>query len=274
MHVFFAISNLDMLLEAEFVLCDENHKCNPPEFHKPGQLYTLHTMVKGECHPFLFAMMKKVDQDAYHHLFNSLRQAMVTRFHYLSNLPHATWLFDFEPAAMGACIDVFNPLKVQEHLCLLFAQDLLRAVPIYTSPMINAQMQEFCKYFTGYWLLMPLIRDDWGQFGNSGPWTTYYMEGWHNGLHSHINSCHPSLAELIRLFQVSQNTTKFQVCALRIDPLALPKPQKADVIRRNTLLQAEMNMFYQYFMSAQTSFQDIMNYLDQIIAIGVLSQQL
>uniref|UniRef100_A0A914W3M3 Uncharacterized protein n=1 Tax=Plectus sambesii TaxID=2011161 RepID=A0A914W3M3_9BILA len=68
----FAISDLDMSLEAEFVLCDGNHKYNPPEFHKPGQLYTLHTIIKGECHPFLFAMKKKVDQDVYRHLFNSL----------------------------------------------------------------------------------------------------------------------------------------------------------------------------------------------------------
>uniref|UniRef100_A0A914WL60 MULE transposase domain-containing protein n=1 Tax=Plectus sambesii TaxID=2011161 RepID=A0A914WL60_9BILA len=195
--VFFAISDLDMLLEAEFVLCDGNHKYNPPEFHKPGQLYTLHTIVKGECHPFLFAMMKKVDQEAYRKLFNSLRQAMVTRFGHLGNLPHSIWLFDFKPAAMGACIDVFNPLK---HLRLHFAQDLLRAVPIYTSPMINAQMQGFCKYFTGYWLSMPLIRNVWGQFGNSGPRTTNYVEGWHNGLHSHMNGRHPSLAELIGLF--------------------------------------------------------------------------
>uniref|UniRef100_A0A914UQ12 MULE transposase domain-containing protein n=1 Tax=Plectus sambesii TaxID=2011161 RepID=A0A914UQ12_9BILA len=275
MLIFFAISDLDMLLEAEFVLCDGNQKYNPPEFHKPRQLYTLHTIIKGECHPFLFAMMKKVDQDAYRHLFNSLRQAMVTRFGHLGNLPHCTWLFDFEPAAMGACIDVFNPLKVQEHLRLLFAQDLLRAVPIYTSPMTNAQMQEFCKYFTGYWLSMPLIRDVWGQFGNSGPRTTNYVEGWHNGLHSRMNGRHPSLAKLIGLFQISQNTTKFRVRALRTDPLALPKPQKAEVICRNILLHNQMNMLYQYFMSSeQTSFQDIMNYLDRITAIGVLSQQL
>uniref|UniRef100_A0A914ULM2 MULE transposase domain-containing protein n=1 Tax=Plectus sambesii TaxID=2011161 RepID=A0A914ULM2_9BILA len=328
MLIFFAVSDLEMLLEAEFVLCDGNHKYNPPEFHKPGQLYTLHTIVKGECHPFLFAMMKKVDQDAYRSLFDCLRQAMVTRFGHLGNLPHSTWLFDFEQAAMGACIDVFNPLKVQgcafhyskainakrdglglkvhctekdehgalthqansikkwfkrvrylcflpEHLRLHFAQDLLRAVPIYTSPMINAQMQEFCKYFTGYWLSMPLIRDVWGQFGNSGPRTTNYVEGWHNGLHSRMNGRHPSLAELIGLFQISQNTTKFRVRALRTDPLALPKPQKAEVIRRNTLLQEEMPRFYHYCMTApQTSYQDILNYIDRIIAIGVLSQQL
>uniref|UniRef100_A0A914W1D5 Uncharacterized protein n=1 Tax=Plectus sambesii TaxID=2011161 RepID=A0A914W1D5_9BILA len=140
--------------------------------------------------------------------------------------------------------------------------------------MINAQMQEFCRYFTSYWLSMPLIRNIWGQFGNSGPRTTSYVEGWHNRLHSQMNGRHPSLAKLIRLFQVSQNTTKFRVCALCTNPLALPKPQKVEVICRNTLVQAEMNMFYQYFMSAQTSFQDIMNYLDRIIAIGVLSQQL
>uniref|UniRef100_A0A914UZN3 MULE transposase domain-containing protein n=1 Tax=Plectus sambesii TaxID=2011161 RepID=A0A914UZN3_9BILA len=208
MLIFFAVSDLELLLEAEFVLCDGNHKYNPPEFHKSRQLYTLHTIIKGEYYPFLSALMKKADHDAYCHLFDSLRQAMMTRFHHLGNLPHATWLFDFEPAAMGACIAVFHPFKVQgcafhfskainakrdglglkvpctekdehgvlthqansikkwfkrvrylcilpEHLRLQFARDLLRAVPTYPSPVINAQMQEFCDYFEGFWLSAP-----------------------------------------------------------------------------------------------------------------------
>uniref|UniRef100_A0A914VQ15 MULE transposase domain-containing protein n=1 Tax=Plectus sambesii TaxID=2011161 RepID=A0A914VQ15_9BILA len=203
MLIFFAISDLELLLSAKFVLCDGNHKYNPPEFHKPGQLYTLHTIVKGECHPFLFALMKKADHEAYTTMFDCLRQAMLTRFHHLGNLPHCIWLFDFEQAAMGACMDVFNPLKVQgcafhyakainakrdnlglkphckekdadgvlthqansikkwfkrirylcflpEHVRLAFARDLLRAVPIYTSAVINAQLQEFCCYFESY----------------------------------------------------------------------------------------------------------------------------
>uniref|UniRef100_A0A914WXP0 MULE transposase domain-containing protein n=1 Tax=Plectus sambesii TaxID=2011161 RepID=A0A914WXP0_9BILA len=249
MLIFFAISDFDMLLEAEFVLCDGNHKYNPPEFHKPGQLCTLHTIVKGECHPFLFAMMKKVDQDAYRKLFDSLRQAMVTRFGHLGNLPHSTWLFDFEQAAMGCAFHYSKAISAKrdglglkayckekdangvlshqansikkwfkrirylcflpEHLRHCFARDLLRAVPIYPSAIINAQLHEFCLYFESYWLGCPLIRDVWGQFGNSGPRTTNYVEGWHNGLHSRMNGRHPSLAELIGLFQVSQNTTKF-----------------------------------------------------------------
>uniref|UniRef100_A0A914XNV4 Uncharacterized protein n=1 Tax=Plectus sambesii TaxID=2011161 RepID=A0A914XNV4_9BILA len=77
MVVFFAISDLELLLEAEFVLCDGNHKYNPPEFHKPGQLCILHTIIKGKCHPFLFALMKKTNQDAYRSLFNCLQQAMI-----------------------------------------------------------------------------------------------------------------------------------------------------------------------------------------------------
>uniref|UniRef100_A0A914UTX5 Uncharacterized protein n=1 Tax=Plectus sambesii TaxID=2011161 RepID=A0A914UTX5_9BILA len=93
----------------EYILCDGNHKYNPLEFHKPGQLYTLHMIIKGEYHPFLYALMKKADHKAYCSLLGCLQEAMMTRFHHLSNLPHTTWLFDFEPATMGACIAVFQP---------------------------------------------------------------------------------------------------------------------------------------------------------------------
>uniref|UniRef100_A0A914VS08 Uncharacterized protein n=1 Tax=Plectus sambesii TaxID=2011161 RepID=A0A914VS08_9BILA len=90
-----------------------------------------------------------------------------------------------------------------------------------------------------------------------------------------MNGRHPSLAEIIGLFQSSQDTSKFRVRALINDPLALPKPLKPEVVRRNTLLQEEMASFHQYFMSTpMTTYQDILNYIDHIIAIGVLSQQL
>uniref|UniRef100_A0A914VEW9 MULE transposase domain-containing protein n=1 Tax=Plectus sambesii TaxID=2011161 RepID=A0A914VEW9_9BILA len=311
--VFFAISDLELLLEVEYVLCDGNHKYNPPEFHKPGQLYTLHTIVKGECHPFLLDLMKKANQDAYRSLFDCLRQAMMARYRHLGNLPHATWLFDFEPATMGACIAVFSPRQVQgcafhfskvinakcdglglksyckekdangvlthqansmkkffkrirylcflpEHLRLQFARDLLRAVPTYPSPVINAQLKEFCDYSRDSGLAPP---------------SSATPGGWHNGLHSQMNGRHPSLSEIIGVFQSSQDSSKFRLRALRTNPLAVPKPQKAEVVRRNTLLHEEMAAFHHYFMSTpMTTYQDILNYIDRIIAIGILSQQL
>uniref|UniRef100_A0A914XJ59 MULE transposase domain-containing protein n=1 Tax=Plectus sambesii TaxID=2011161 RepID=A0A914XJ59_9BILA len=261
MLIFFAVSDLELLLEAEFVLCDGNHKYNPPDFHKPGQLYTLHTIVKGECHPFIKAINAKRDglglkvhctekdeHGVLTHQANSIKK-WFKRVRYLCFLP--------------------------EHLRHCFARDLLQAVPIYPSAIINAQLHEFCLYFETYWLGCPLIRNVWGQFGNCGPRTTNYVEGWHNGLHSHMNGRHPSLAEIIGLFQSSQDSRKFRLRALRTDPLALPKPQKAEVIRHNTLLHEEMTAFHHYFMSTpMTTFQDILNYIDRIIAIGVLLQQL
>uniref|UniRef100_A0A914XP09 MULE transposase domain-containing protein n=1 Tax=Plectus sambesii TaxID=2011161 RepID=A0A914XP09_9BILA len=140
---------------------------------------------------------------------------MLARYHHLGNLPRCTWLFDFEPAALGACIDVFSPLRVQgcafhyakvinakrdalglemackekdehdvlthqanlikkwfkrvrylcfplEHLRLQFARDLLNAVFTYPSPIISAQLKEFCDYFKWYWITMPLIHNIWG----------------------------------------------------------------------------------------------------------------
>jgi hypothetical protein len=293
MLVFFAETDLDSLLTAEFVLCDGNHKYNPPEFHKPGELYTLHTIIKGECHPFLFALTKKLDTEAYRIIFHTLRQAMVSRFGHVGNLTQCTWLFDYELSAMIACKDIFNPVKVQgcsfhyskainskrdelgmkeaclekdengalthqanslkkffkrvRHLCFLpdhlriqFARDFLNARPVYPSALINAQLTSFCDYFTAYWLSVPMIRDVFGQFNNFGPRTTNYVEGWHNGLHSRLSNYHPTLAEIIGLFQIQQHSSKFRIQALKTDALALPLPQKPDVIRRNTDLHNEM----------------------------------
>ena len=70
-------------------------------------------------------------------------------------------------------------------------------------------------------------------------------------LHSRLNGRHPSLAELIGLFQMSQHTSKFRVHALLTDPMALPKPQNPDVILRHscsvaTVVNFRLNtsMFY------------------------------
>ena len=100
------------------------------------------------------------------------------------------------------------------------------------------------------------------------------VEGWNNGLHSRLNGRHPSLAELIDFFQISQNTSKFRIRALITDPLALPYPQKQQVIHRNIMLHDEMRLFYQYNLTTPTSYQDIMNHIDRVINFGILSQQL
>jgi hypothetical protein len=94
-------------------MCDGNHKYNPPEFHKPGQMYSVHALIKGESHPIVYAMMKRVDRASYVELFQCIKQEMLTRFGHTGNLQQATWLFDYELAAMEACAEVFHPLKIQ-----------------------------------------------------------------------------------------------------------------------------------------------------------------
>ena len=109
----------------------------------------------------------------------------------------------------------------------------------------------------------------------TGTRTTNHVEGWNNSLHSRFSSCHPSLAELIGLFQISQHISKYRVHALLIDLMALPKPQKPEVIlRHQSSLQKEMQQFHTYFITSKTSYQDILNFIDRVSDIGVMSQQL
>jgi hypothetical protein len=58
------------------------------------------------------------------------------------------------------------------------------------------------------------------------------------------------------------------------DPLTLPYPQKQQVIHRNIMLHDEMRLFYHYNLTTPTSYQDILNYIDRVINIDVLLQQL
>ena len=87
-------------------------------------------------------------------------------------------------------------------------------------------------------------------------------------------SRHPSLAELIDLFQMSQHTSQFRIPALLLDPLAMAKPQDAAVIRRQNLIMDEMNFLHNYSSTQFVPYDNILNYLDRMISIGVLPQQL
>lgn len=58
MLVFFSEKDLHALKDAQYVLGDGNFKYNPMEFHNPGRLYTLHSIVKGEAQPVIYALMQ------------------------------------------------------------------------------------------------------------------------------------------------------------------------------------------------------------------------
>jgi hypothetical protein len=53
--------------------------------------------------------MKSVNREAHLKLFSSVYQGMINRSGHLGNVPFATWHFDYEPAAVQGCQDVFGP---------------------------------------------------------------------------------------------------------------------------------------------------------------------
>lgn len=86
-----------------------NLKYNPKEFHSPGQLYTLHSIVKGEAQPVIHALMQSCDTRAYEALLSVVKDAMEDKFGNVGTLSTtATWLFDFECAAVQAARNVFG----------------------------------------------------------------------------------------------------------------------------------------------------------------------
>lgn len=109
MLIFFTDDDLRVMLAADCILGDGNFAYSPPEFSNPGQLYTLHVIINGESHPVVYCLMKRRDQEAYKVLFQTIKDAATALCGHLGTLQHAaTWLFDFELAAIQAAIAVFS----------------------------------------------------------------------------------------------------------------------------------------------------------------------
>ncbi|KAG0413969.1 hypothetical protein HPB47_008872 [Ixodes persulcatus] len=109
MLVFFAEKDMDALCDVQYVLGDGNYKYNPMEFHNPGQLYTLHAVVKGEARLVVYALMQSCDTRAYETFLKVVKDAMERKFGNVETLSTtATWIFDFELAAIQATKQVFG----------------------------------------------------------------------------------------------------------------------------------------------------------------------
>ncbi|CAN7976060.1 unnamed protein product, partial [Ixodes persulcatus] len=101
--LFYAEKNLEALVNVDYILGDGNFKNNPTEFHNPGQLYTLHAVVKGEGHPVVYALMQSLDVQAYEVLFGALKASIISKYGHAGTLETSTtWLFDYESAAIQA----------------------------------------------------------------------------------------------------------------------------------------------------------------------------
>ncbi|XP_064473971.1 uncharacterized protein LOC135388374 [Ornithodoros turicata] len=117
--VFFGHSDLEALLSAEYVFGDGNFKYTPPEFMNPGQLYSLHVSIKGECHPVVFALTRRRDTGTYMKIFEVIREALLHEFGHMGTLQSlAHWVFDFEVAAINAAISVFSVDPVNQPIKL------------------------------------------------------------------------------------------------------------------------------------------------------------
>ncbi|KAM7292949.1 hypothetical protein ISCGN_026082 [Ixodes scapularis] len=314
--VFYAERDLDALVGAEQVLGDGNYKYNPPEFHCPGQLYTLHTFIKGEAHPVLYALMQACDVQAYEVVFRCLQTSMERRFGHIGTLSTtATWVFDYESAAIQAAINVFrtssgrpqirgcafhfakainakrdelglqtlcryNPAVhawftrvrhlpfVPDAFRLELASDLLSDKPSL-QPLNAARLDQFVRYFRGFWLTNSLLKEIWGQFGNRGARRTKNVEGWHNCLHSRLPSRHPDLSEFLRFLKSAQHAAQNRIQALLLDPLAVAQPQSHVIQTRNKLHQ-EMDAFASFISSHLPTFVDVRNYIDRVASSGAL----
>ncbi|KAG0440721.1 hypothetical protein HPB47_016202 [Ixodes persulcatus] len=315
--VFYAEKDLDALVGAEQVLGDGNYKYNPPEFHCPGQLYTLHTFIKGEAHLVLYPLMLACDVQAYEVEFRCLQASMEGRFGHIGTLSTtATWVFDYESAALQAAINVFRTSSGQPQirgcafhfakainarrdelglktLCrdnpavhawftrvrhlpfvpdafrLEFASDLLSDKPSL-QPLNAARLDQFERYFRGFWLTNSLLKDIWGQFGDRGARTTNNVEGWHNGLHSRLPSRHPDLAEFLQFLKSAQHAAQNRIQALLLDPLAVAQPQSHVIQTRNNKLHQEMDAFASFINSHAPTFVDVRNYIDRVASSGAL----
>ncbi|KAL3193942.1 hypothetical protein MRX96_046159 [Rhipicephalus microplus] len=130
-------------------------------------------------------------------------------------------------------------------------------------------MDQFGQYFSYLWLSQTHIKDIWEQFGNSGPRTTNWVEGWHNGLPSRRSTRHPDLAEFIQFLQTAQYATQNRLSALLLEPLAVSRSSSSRVAAKNNRLAGETDRFADYVSTQDPTYQDVCNYLDNRGSIGV-----
>jgi len=75
MHVFCALTELALLHQSEFIVCDGTFEMAPDCAY---QLYTLRGFLHGEAVPLAWALLPNKTTATYVELFNCLHNAMVT----------------------------------------------------------------------------------------------------------------------------------------------------------------------------------------------------
>ena len=107
MHVFCALSELSILGQSEFLVCDGTFEMSPDCAY---QLYTIHGFLHGEALPLAWALLPNKTRATYDELFGALHDAMVAQF---GDSGQHTVLVDFEQAAIQALRQVFPESRVK-----------------------------------------------------------------------------------------------------------------------------------------------------------------
>ncbi|KAH9375421.1 hypothetical protein HPB48_012099 [Haemaphysalis longicornis] len=135
------------------------------KFSNTGQQYSVHALIRGECHPIAYALMKRRDIAPYEELFATLKATILA-------------------------------VAVNEKRGALGLRSVCRNNSDGPSPLVTAQLSAFGAYFQSLWIDSPAVQGLWGHYENAGPRTTNNVEGWHNGLGHQLPNHHPQLSEL------------------------------------------------------------------------------
>ena len=262
MQVFCARTELALLHQSEFIVCDGTFEMAPDCAY---QLYTLHGFLHGEALPLAWALLPNKCTATYVELFSSLNDAFVKEF---GDSGNHTFLVDYEQAAIKALRQVFPQSRIRG-CSFHFRQAVYRSVqheglkaqyedetspvrrwirqllamsalpefavslawswlssPPSVDPLTDVKTRRLAEYFESTWIQGDFPPTLWTHFDNLGPRTTNVAEGFHNGMHSRFGMAHPSLRmflDWLQKFQFEIQSRGLQLLAGR------PPKQRPDV---------------------------------------------
>jgi hypothetical protein len=261
--VFCAVSELKILCESEFIICDGTFEMAPNSSY---QLYTLHGFYHEEGLPLVWALLPNKSRGTYVELFTAIRKAFEERFAVVVGQKRV-FVTDFELAAIDAIKEVF-PENTVKGCTFHFRQALMRHVadlglrqaysdlpvvhdwirqimgltllpevfiqlawstlsqpPAVADNELMSKMIAFSTYFGKTWITGSFAPALWGHFDNIGPRTTNLAEGWHNSLNHSLRMPHPSARNFLHWLQSCQY--EVQCRGIQLQAGRPPKPQSA-----------------------------------------------
>jgi len=106
--VFGAATELEVLHETEYVVCDRTFEMSPSTTY---QVYTIHGYCHGEGMPLCWALLPNKTTSTYKEMFHAIRAVLVQRYGLVGMMK--TFITDFELAAIKAIRTVFPDVVVR-----------------------------------------------------------------------------------------------------------------------------------------------------------------